>query len=98
MPQKRAAAEAEKAAADKEAKEKTLANVKKAADVVTQQAGSSSSPGGSAAAEPSGKTALEAALAKPILQRSGEELRITGRAGKIRKTETAAADLDLSNL
>ena len=96
---KKAAAEAEKSAADTKEKEKTLATAKKAADVVKSKQGdsgpSSSAPAG---AERSGKSALEAALAKPISQRNGEELRITGRAGKVRKTDAVAADLDLSNV
>ena len=96
---KKTAADAEKAAVETEAKVQTLAKAQKAADVVAQQSGSSSVAGGSASSsEPNGKSALEAALAKPISQRSGEELRLTGRAGKIRKTENAAADLELSNV
>lgn len=47
-------------------------------------------------------SALKAALAKPIGERNGEELVLTGRAAgkasKVRQTETAAADLDLANV
>ena len=98
---------AKAAAAEAREKEKAAADASKAADVIIRpkvaEGGSASS-----AAVPSGQdkadevAALKTALAKPIEERSGEELVLTGRAAgtasKVRKTDTAAADLDLANV
>ena len=96
----KAAVDAEKAATEAREKERTAADARKAADVVTRQSETSSpAKGPSPAAEQAkNQSTLEAALAKPILERSGEELCITGRAGKRTKTETAAIDQDLANV
>ena len=98
----KAANDAEAAAAEARNKEKVAADAKKAADTVVRPKtaeGGSSASSSEKADEP---TALQAALAKPIGERNGEELVLTGRAAgkasKVRKTETAAADLDLANV
>ena len=95
----KAAVDAEKAATEAREKEKTAADAKKAAEVVTRQSETSSAAKGpSPAAEHSEQAKLEAALAKPIHERTGEELCITGRAGKRTKTEAAAIEQDLANI
>ena len=97
----KAAVDAEKAATEAREKEKVAANAKKAADIISRPGGGSSSStarGSNPAAEQTEQAKLEAALAKPILERTGEELYITGRAGKRTKTETAAIEQDLSNV
>ena len=96
----KAALDAEKASAEAREKEKTAANARKAADVVARQNESSSSAKGPdpAAEQAKDQSALAAALAKPISERSGEELCLTGRAGKRAKTETEAMGQDLPNV
>ena len=44
------------------------------------------------------KLELQAALAKPINERNGEEVVLTGRAGKLRKPALAADDMELANV
>ena len=97
-----AAKDATAAAEEAEEKAKKSADASKAANVVRTPAqrrsptvpGSSSS-GGSSDQQ---RSALRSALAKPIHERNGEELVLTGRAGKFRKTDEAADDMDLSNV
>ena len=94
----RAAKEAETAAADAKNKDNIYANAVKAADLVKPKGAEA---GGSTSSSSTGggkQTPLEAAMAKPIAERNGEELVLAGRAGEQRKTETAAADLDLANV
>ena len=98
----KAAKDATAAADDAEEKAKKSADAIKAANIVKPptQRRSPTVPG-STSSESSGdqqRSALRAALAKPIHERNGEELVLTGRAGKVRKTETAADDMDLSNV
>ena len=95
----KAAVDAEKAATEAREKERTAADARKAAAVVTRQSeASSAAKGPSPTTEQSEQAKLEAALAKPILERTGEELCITGRAGKRTKTEAAAIEQDLANV
>jgi hypothetical protein len=93
----KAAKDAEAAAAEARNKEKVAADARKAADIVKPKAAENSSSA-SSPAKAGEQTALQAALAKPIAERNGEELVLTGRSGKVRKTEAAAADLDLANI
>ena len=90
----KAAVEAEKAATAARETEKVAANAKKAADIISKPNSFSSS----STAGPTEQAKLEAALAKPILERTGEELYITGRAGKRSKTETVAMDQEVANV
>ena len=91
--------------AELEELQKKSANASKAADVVipavrrrspkTEGAGGGSSSGD---ADQKAKAELQAAFAKPSNERNGEELLLTGRAGKSRKTARAADDMELSNV
>ena len=103
----KAAKDAKTAAAEAREKEKVAADASKAADVIirpkTSEGGSASSASVPSVQKKADEiSALKAALAKPIGERNGEELVLTGRAAgkasKVRKTETAAADLDLANV
>ena len=81
------------ATAEAKAKHKTVADATKAADVIkTRTAASSSS---SVTPE---RSFLDAAMAKPLEERTGDELVLTGKAGKVRKTDAVADDLDLANV
>ena len=93
-----------KKAAELEELEKKTADAPKAAEVLIPAArrrspntetGGGSSSGGNDRQQ---KAELEAAFAKPINERNGEELLLTGRAGKHRKTARAADDMGLSNV
>ena len=101
----KAAKDAAAAAVEAEEKAKVSADASKAADVVMPTAhrrAPASPPAGGAASSGSSsdqqQSALRAALAKPISERNGEELVLTGRAGKVQKTDTAAEDMELSNV
>ena len=103
----KAAKDAKTAAAEAREKEKVAADASKAADVIirpkTSEGGSASSASVPSVQEKADEiTALKAALAKPIGERNGEELvlagRAAGKASKVRKIDTAAADLDLANV
>ena len=90
--------------AELEELQKKSANASKEADVVipavrrrspkTEGAGG----GSSGDADQKAKAELQAAFAKPINERNGEELLLTGRAGKSRKIARAADDMELSNV
>ena len=105
MAKDKAAKDATAAAAEAEEKAKKSADAIKAADIVRpppqRRSPNGSSPASGASSGSSGdqqRSALQAALAKPINERNGEELVRTGRAGKVRKTESAADDMDLANV
>ena len=81
------------ATVEAKAKHKTVADATKAADVIkTRTAASSSS---SVTPE---RSFLDAAMAKPLEERTGDELVLTGKAGKLRKTDAVVEDLDLANV
>ena len=103
---KEAAAKAtEQAATEATAKAKLHEEASKASAVFKKETpaggdqATASQPSGRASGARSFRTVLLAdAMAKPISDRGEEELLISAKAGKVRKTEQGAADADLSNV
>ena len=97
---------ASKKAAEAQDLAKKSADANKAAEVVIPPVHRRSPNASTTAGQPSSsgsndqqrKLELQAALAKPINERNGEELVLTGRAGKSRKTARAADDMELANV